>query len=134
MPGATAGLADVGAVDAEPLEVLGRREHHAQQLAVVGLDPGALGEGEARLGGTVGQLVSDPLQPAEVEDSWDGRGGGDATLDLNPAEPLRDQLGELALEATDLPAQLMARQVLVDPYARKAVSVEQFRHRPSRPV
>jgi len=88
----------------------------------------------ARLGGTVGQLVSDPLQPAEVEDSWDGRGGGDATLDLNPAEPLRDQPGELALEATDLTAQLMARQALVDPYARKAVSVEQFRHRPSRPV
>ena len=79
-----------------------------------GLDPGALGEGQARLGDPLGELVAQPLELAEVEDPRLAPTAATAVVDLDPAEGLGEEAGELALEAADLPPQLDAGEALVD--------------------
>ncbi|MFN8164309.1 MAG: hypothetical protein U0R26_10890 [Solirubrobacterales bacterium] len=132
MPGAAAGLADVVAGHLHPLEFRRRRQHAPQQLAVAGLHSGALAQGQPRLGDPVGQLVSQALQLAEVEDSGLGRDRADPVTHLDPAERLGEEPGELTLEAPDLPPQLVAGEALVDRGRdeAEAVSFEQIRHRP----
>jgi hypothetical protein len=53
-------------------------------------------------------------------------------VDLDPAEGLGEERGELVLEVADLPSQLMTGQTLVDLDVERveAVSFKQFRHRP----
>ncbi|HEX3174026.1 MAG TPA: hypothetical protein VHQ43_07395 [Solirubrobacterales bacterium] len=67
MPVAAARLADVGARDPQPLEVLGPDQHPPQQLAVVGLELLALAQGTARLGDPRGEPVAHFLEGTEVQ-------------------------------------------------------------------
>jgi hypothetical protein len=106
--------AEVLARDPHPLEVLGGGEHLLDQLLVLGLDPGALGEGGARLGDPLGQTVANRLQLAEVKDPRRGGNGIDPMRHLGVAESLAEESGELCLEAADLAAQLNSRPSLVD--------------------
>jgi hypothetical protein len=132
MPGAAARLADVGAGDLHPLEVGRGSQHFPQQLAMAGLDPGTVSQAQARLGDPVGQLVTEPLQLAEVEDPRLRRDRADPVVELDPAEGLGKEARELALEPADLAPQLVAGQALVDPDLEgvEAVSLEQTRHSP----
>jgi len=116
--------ADVVAADLDPLEVLRRRHHLAQPLAVGGLEPVLLGQGQPRIGDAVGELVAQPLQLPEVEQPRCGRDRGDAVTDLDPAEALGEESGQPLLEGADLAPQLTPRGTLVDVDAkpREAVS------------
>jgi hypothetical protein len=132
VPGAAAGLADVGAADPEPLVVGRGGEHLAEQLAVALLEVAALGQGPTGLGDAVGQLVADPLQLAEVENPGGAGGRGDRGVELDPAEGLGKQARELVLEPPDLAAQLATGKRLVgldDP--GEAASLGKFPHRSS---
>jgi hypothetical protein len=130
VPGAAARLADVAALDLHPLEVLRRRQHLGQQLAVGLLDPLALTQGDAGVGDPFGELVAQALQLPEPEDPRLGGHGGDPIVDLDPAEGGGEVLGELALEAADLTPQLGAGEALVDPDMERveALSCEQIGH------
>jgi hypothetical protein len=132
VPVTTAGLADIGAADLDPLEVLRCGEHLPQQLAVAGLDPGPLAQRQPRLGDPFGEIVAQALELAQVEDPGLHRDGGDAMIELDPAEGLGEEAGELALEVTDLAPQLRAGSELVDLDAKpiQAVSCEQINHQP----
>jgi hypothetical protein len=101
--------------DSHPLEVLRGGEHLLDQLPVLRLDPGALGEGSVRLGDPLGQPVANRLQLPKVENP---RGGGerlDAMRHLGATEGLAEEAGQLRLETADLAAQLQPRPSLVDP-------------------
>ncbi len=132
MPGATAWLADVGAGDLHPLEIGGSGQHSPQQLTVVGLDPGPPRQADPRLGDPVGELVAQPLQLPEVENSRLPGGRRDPVIELDPAEGLGEEGRELALEPAHLAAQLVPSQALVNPDFEgiEAVSLEQIRHLP----
>lgn len=95
-----------------------------QQLAVGGLEPVLLGQGQARLGDAVGEPVAQPLQLAEVEQPRRGRDRADPVADLDPAEALGEEAGELLLQSADLTPQLAPCGALVDVDAksREAVS------------
>jgi hypothetical protein len=113
VPGAAAGLADVVARDRHPLEVRGRRQHLLQQLPVDLLHRGPLGQRPARLGDAVGEAVAQQLQLAQAEHP---RGPGrrlHPVTELDPTEGLAKEPGQLALEAADLAAQLVASEALV---------------------
>jgi hypothetical protein len=90
VPGPATGLADVGVADPQPLEPTGVGEHPSQQLAVVALHPGPLGQRQPGAGDAIGEVVADPLQLAEAEDPGRRGAGGDVGLDLDPAEGLGD--------------------------------------------
>jgi hypothetical protein len=126
---AAARLADVGAGDADPLELGRRSKHFAEQLPVGGLHAGALVQPQAALGDPVGELVAQPLQLAEVEHARLAGEPRDVVLDPHPTEPLGHQPGELALETADLAPQLVARQPLVGVDVDEEVSFEQLPHR-----
>jgi hypothetical protein len=132
VPVTTARLADVGAADLDPLEVLRRGKHLAQQLAVVGLDPGPLAQRDPRLRDPIREIVAQPLQLAQVEDPRLHRDGGDTVIELDPAEGLGEEAGELTLEVADLAPQLRSGSELVDLDAKplQAVSYEQIHHQP----
>ncbi len=133
MPGAAAGLADVGAGDGDPL-VGGRvGQHPPQQLPVGGLDLGPLGERDAGAGHPLGELVAQPLQLAEVEDARLRRPRRDPVRDLDPAEGGTEQRCQLALEPADLPPQLLPRAALVNPRPEgiELVSAHKILHRPT---
>jgi hypothetical protein len=114
--------------------LLGRLDQVAEELAAGRLRPCPLGEQEPRLGDPVGQLVADRLQLTEIEDARLGGAGGNGGVDPHPAEGLSQEAREDLLEAADLAAQLAARQALVGSRVKKALSLEQFPHRPSRRV
>jgi hypothetical protein len=80
VPASTAWLAEVGARDPHPPELGGRGDHFSQQLAVSGLDPGALSQIDARLGDKLGQIVAQLLELAEVEDPRRHRARGDTVI------------------------------------------------------
>jgi hypothetical protein len=111
---AAARHADVVAAHAHPLEVRGRGLHLPQQLAVAGLDPCLLAQGQPRLGDAVRELVAQLLQLTQVEHPRRRRDRGDAMLHRDPAEALGEQRGELSLEAADLAPQLVPGEALVD--------------------
>ncbi len=140
MPVAAAGLAHVGAADADPAVALRGGEQVTEKFAVGLLDEGPLGEDAMRLGDPDGERVANALKPAEVEHPGRPR-GLDPVRDLHPPQPLGDQIPELPLEPADLPAQLRARgaldlqpSVLCHPLGDKGQRVdlppvEQIRHR-----
>ena len=136
MPVATAVQAEVVTAYLDPLEVRRRGQHPAQQLVVVGLDLGALTQGETPIRDPLGQVVPQLLQLAEVEDPRLGRDRSDAVVDLDPAEGLGDESGQLTLEMADLAPQLHPGEALVDVDAERhrSVSCEQIRHRPRTSV
>ena len=114
MPVPAPGQAQVVAGDADPLEVLWRREHPADELAVVILDPLAIGQRPAGLGDPVGEAVANRLQLPEVEDPRRGGDRVDPVGDLGVAEGLAEERRQLRLETRDLPPQLEPRLALVD--------------------
>lgn len=114
MPDAAAGLADVGAGNADPLEVLRGDEHPAQQLAVVGLNLFPLDQRPACRGDPVGETVADRLQLTEVEHPRRGGCGCDPVGHIGVSEGVAEEPRQLRLEPGDLPAQLQPRLALVD--------------------
>lgn len=132
MPGATARLAEVGASDQHPLEVGGRGQHRPQALAVCLLLASALAQRPPRRGDLPGKRVALALELAEPEDPRLGAERADAVLDLDPAEGLPEQPGQLALEPADLGAQLGAGGALVDADGEplEALPFEQILHTP----
>ena len=113
MPVAAAGQADVGAADADPAVLLRGGEQVLEQGAVGALEGGALGERAVRVGEPCGERVAHLLELPEPEHAR-RPGGLDPVRDDDPSQPLGDQPAELPLELADLPAQLGAREPLVD--------------------
>lgn len=113
MPAATAGLADIGTRNPDPLVVRRRIKHPSQQLAIVGLDLRLPAERDAGVGDPFRQLVPQPLQLTEPEQSWRA-GGGNPMVELDPAESLADEAAELTLETAHLAPQLNPGKALVD--------------------
>lgn len=99
--------------DPHPLEVLGSGEHPLDQLAVLGLDPGPLGEALASFGNAVGELIAHGLQLAEVEHARCRGHGSDPVGNLGVAEGIAEEVRQLRLELGDLPPQLQPRPALV---------------------
>lgn len=134
MPGAAAGLADVGAGDPQPL-VLGRSAQHLlQQLSVSSLEFGSILQLAAGSADADGERVTDGLEIAEVEHSWRLGEGADAGVDLDARKGIGEEGSELGFEAADLSPQLDSGEPLVaiDSKRRARVSVEQIRHSPKR--
>jgi len=113
VPGPAAGLADVGAADAQPLELHRRIEHFLQQLTVLGLELRTLVQDRAGFGDAVGKAIANHLQLPEVEHPGNGV-TLDAMRDLDVAEALAEERGQLRLQARDLAAQLEPSPALVD--------------------
>jgi hypothetical protein len=109
---AAAGLADIGAADADPRVTLRGEQHVGQELAVGLLDEGPLGERPMGFGEARRERVADLLQLAQVEDTRRS-GGTDPVRDVDAPHAFGDEPGELSLELADLAAQLDAREPLV---------------------
>jgi hypothetical protein len=124
------GLAEVVARDAQPLEVLWAGKHPLQQLAVAGLELGAVLQGPAGVLDPIRESVANRLQLTEVERPRVARNGGHLGGEFEARECLGDQRGELPLEAADLAPQLGAGETLVAANSQRAsrVSFEQIRH------
>jgi hypothetical protein len=111
---AAAVQAEVLPGDPNPLEVLGRREHLLDELAILVLESPPLDESTPGLSHTIGEPVPDHLQLTEVEHP---RGGGsclDVVGNLRMTKTLANETGELPLEPGNLPAQLQPRVALVN--------------------
>jgi hypothetical protein len=132
VPVAAARQAEVVAADLDPLEVGRRSQHPAQKIAVGGLGRVLAPQGGLRLGDPLGQFVAQLLQLAEIEHPRGADGGGEAVLQLDPAEGLGEMSRQLLLEAPDLAPQLRPRETLVDldGEGQGAVSCKQSGHRP----
>ena len=91
MPGAAAGLADVGAGDRHPAVLLGRRDQRPQALPVRRLDLGPGGEIETGARDPLGEIVAHGLETSEVERPRRVAAGGDTAVELDPAEALREE-------------------------------------------
>jgi hypothetical protein len=130
MPVTATGLAKIVARDAQPLEVLGAGEHPLQQLAIAGLELGAVAQGLARVLDPIRKSVANRLQLAKVECPRLARDGGHVGDELQTREGIGHQGRELSLEAADLTPQLGAGEPLVAAYPQRAsrVSFEQIRH------
>jgi hypothetical protein len=129
---AAARQAEVATTHLHPLEVRRRGKHPAQQLVIGGLDPGALAQGQSRLGNPLRKVVAQLLELAQAEDPGPGSGRADAVTDLDPTEGLGEETRELTLEMADLTPQLDPGEALVDLDMEpvQAVYCEQILHRP----
>lgn len=134
MPVAATWRADVVARDLHPLVLGGGRQHPLQQLAVAGLQLGALVELPASSADPGGQRVADGLELAQVQRPRPARYRRHRGVDLQPREGLGDKGAELVLEAPDLAPQLGPREPLVatDPNRSARVSIQEIRHSPYR--
>jgi hypothetical protein len=95
MPVSTAGLAEIGAGDPQPL-VIGRgRQHPLEQLSVRGLERGALLEPAPPLGDLGRECIADGLQLSQPERSRLPRAGGHTGVDPEARERLRHDPCEL---------------------------------------
>jgi hypothetical protein len=115
VPVAAAFEAEVLAGDPDPLEVLRGSDHLLDQVTVLRLDPGSLGEAHSRLADPFGQAIANRLQLAEIEHPGRPDRRFDVMRHLGAAESLAEEAGQLRLEATDLAAQLEPSLALVDP-------------------
>jgi hypothetical protein len=104
---------EVFAGDPDPLEVLRGSEHFLDQLTILGLDAGALGEGATSFGHTISETVSNGLDLAQVEHPWCSGDRLEAMGDLGVPEGLAEEAGQLRLKPGNLPAQLQPRLALV---------------------
>ena len=106
-------------------------EQCSQQLAVARLELGPRCERLPRLGGTIGEVVANPLEVAEAEEAGRRSRTDDQAVDLDPGKGLCGEAPQLALEAGDLAAQLRPRRALVDADAlpdTRPVSDEKLLH------
>ena len=136
MPGSAAGLADVGAGDPQPL-VLGRSgQHPLEQLAVTGLELGALLQPKPGLADPRRQGVADSLQLAQAKRPRLTRNSADSGVDREARKGLGDERAKLGFEAPDLAPQLNARKSLVAVEAKLSayLSLKQNRHSPRTSV
>jgi hypothetical protein len=133
---AAAGLPEIGAADPHPLEVGRRRQHLPQQFAVPGLDSSPFAQLQASLADRLRESVAQALQLTEVEQTRLRGKRLHPVLQLDPAESLGEEAGQLPLEARDLASQLEPSKTLVDLDAKRhpAVSEEQIGHRPAPSV
>lgn len=119
---AAARLPQVLARYPHPLEVRRRALHPPQQVAVAALELVAPLQFAAGAADPRGEGVAHRLQLAQPERARSAAHGGHPGLDPDPWEGLRRELAELALEPTDLAAQLLPRKSLVATEAeRRAV-------------
>ena len=132
MPVPTAGLADVGAGDPQPLVLRGRGQHVLQQLAVAGLELILLAQGLAGMSDPAGERIADSLELGEIGNARLCVARGYPDVEREAREGLGTQAGELVFQAADLATQLSAREALVAsrPQCRQRLSIEQLRHRP----
>jgi hypothetical protein len=107
------GLADVGARDSQPPELLRSLEHPLQQLAIAGLELSSLSQGDAAGRDPLREPVPRLLQVAEVEHPRAAGGNRHRSIQVEPRKRLADKRGELQLEPPDLATQLGARRPLV---------------------
>jgi hypothetical protein len=123
-------LAEIGARDAHPLEVLRADEHPLEQLAVAGLELGPPPQSAARVLDPVRKGVANGLQLAQVQRSRLARNRGHVRDQLEPREGLGNQSGQLPLETADLTPQLGASETLIAANSQRTsrVSFEQIRH------
>ena len=132
MPVTAARLADVGARDPQPSVLGGRRQHSLQQLAIAGLQLGALVQPALRRANPLRQRVANRLELTEVEHSRRGRDGGDPGVDLETGKGIRKERAKPMFEAPYLAPQLRPGEPLVAIHAQcgTGFSVQQIRHRP----
>lgn len=123
VPVAASRFTEIGAGYPHPLELGGALDHRGQQVAAGLLVVGATLQSQACIRDPVGKRVAQALEPAEVEDLRLSGRSGDTVADLDPAEPLGDQPGQLALEPGDLRAQLRTGGALVDRGLERAGTV-----------
>jgi hypothetical protein len=116
--------------DANPLEVLRRRQHLLDELAVLVLVPLPLDQSPLGLPDPVGESVPNGLQLAQVEHPRRGGDRIDPMRDLGVTKGVAEASGELGLQPGDLPPQLQARLALVDPDVQPVESrlSQQSRH------
>jgi hypothetical protein len=128
-----AGQTEIAAAHLDPLEVSRRGEHLAHQLVIAGLDPRPLAQSQLRLGDPFREVVPQLLELTQVKDPRLAGDRADAVRNLDSAEGLGEESGELALEMADLTPQLSAGKALVDLDVEpsQAVSYEQIRHWPT---
>jgi hypothetical protein len=136
MPGAAAGLADVGAGDPQPL-VLGRSgQHPLEQLTVARLECGALSQLKPGLAYPGRQGVADSLQLAQAKRPRLTRNGADSGVNREARKGLGDKRAKLGFEAPDLTPQLNPCKPLVaiDAKLNAYLSLKQIRHSPPTSV
>ncbi len=136
MPVAAARLTDVGACDPQPL-VLGRGgQHPLEQLAIAGLELGALLQLKPGLADPRRQRVADNLQLAQAKRPRLTRNGADSGVDREARKGIGDEGAKLSFEAPDLTPQLSARKSLVPVEAKLSayLSLKQIRHSPQTSV
>ena len=132
MPVPATRLADVVAGDPHPL-VLGRGSKHApQQLTIAGLQLTLPLERLTRFGDPIGKRIAHPLQLFEAHHPGLAKARRNPSIEVESRKGLDGKTGELVLEASDLAAQLGAREALVASNANFGVrvSIEQLRHGP----
>lgn len=114
--GAAAALAEVGLGDAHVAVAPGLEEHLLEQDALARLAVGPLADLGPHVGQPPGLGIAHPLELAEGQEPRATEPGPErAHLRLLVAGPeLGQGLREVALEPGDLPAQRLARRVLVD--------------------
>lgn len=124
-------LTDVGARDPHPLVFGRRRQHPLEQLAIAGLQFVLLAQRLTGAGDPLGQGVANLLQLLEPGDPGHGEASRDLGVERQTWEGLGAEAGQLVLEATDLTAQLSAREALVASRSKRlqGVSIEQIRHK-----
>lgn len=101
---AATGLADVGTRDPHPLVLSGRGKHPLQQLAVAGLELGALLQLAPRRANPHCQRVANRLQIAQAECPRLRRYRGDSGVDLKAREGVGEERAELRFQPPDLAA------------------------------
>lgn len=133
---AAARLADVGAGDPHPLVLRRSGQHALEQLAVAGLELGALPQLQLGAADPGRQRVAHRLQLTEVERPRLGRDRGDAGVELEAGKRLGDERAELRFEAPDLASQLRPGEPLVTIDAKRSaiLSIQQIRHSPATSV
>jgi hypothetical protein len=114
MPVTAAVQAEVLPGDANPLEVLRRREHLLDEIAILVLEPLPLHQGTLCLGDAVGEPVPDSLQLAQVEHPRRDSHSINSMRNLGATEAVAEAGGELSLKPGDLPPQLQTGLALVD--------------------
>ena len=131
MPVPAAGHANVIARYPHPLEVGRPSQHLIEQLAVAGLDVGALPVGIAGLADSRRELVANPLQLPQPDHPWLVSRRSDAELQFQARKGVDEEACQLMLEPSYLPPQLGSGEALVASYPKccEVVSFKQIRHR-----
>jgi hypothetical protein len=121
---AATGLADIATRDPHPLEASRVLDHATKQLAIVGLDQGALVEHQPGLADPGGEVIAHPLELAEAKDARLGGRRLDPAIEVDTGKGLGEEASQLVLETPNLTAQLGARESLVpsDPKGSESFS------------